>query len=217
METYYKTLIFDFDGTIHDSIHIYYPAFIRAYDHLTQNGVAEAKTFSKKEVSKWLGYNSVDMWQSFMPNCPPFHQNKARTLIGLEMQKRLENGEGILYNDALETLDYLKRKGYQLIFLSNCGEIYMNTAIKAFGLDRYFTRFVCSGQHDQMPKWKILKHMLHDFEREIAIIGDRFHDIEAGFLNDITSIGCSYGYGHLDEFHQADKIITELSQLKTIF
>lgn len=217
MNMYYKTLIFDFDGTIHDSIHIYYPAFMKAYDYLVKNGVAEVRTFSKEEVSKWLGYNSVDMWQNFMPNCPPFHQNEARTIIGIEMQNRLENGDGVLYHDAIETLAYLKDRGYTLIFLSNCGEAYMNSAIRAFGLDRYFNRFVCSAQHGQLPKWKILKHMVLDLEREIAIIGDRYHDMEAGFLNDITAIGCSYGYGHIDELHQADKIISNITALKTIF
>lgn len=217
MDSYYKTLFFDFDGTIHDSIHVYYPAFLKAYDYLVANGVADARVFTKEEVSSWLGYNSIDMWKAFMPDCPPFHQDAARTIIGKEMQRRLENGDGVLYGGAVETLEYLKNKGYTLVFLSNCGEAYMHTASKVFELDHYFDRFECSAMHGQMPKWKILKHMLLDFEREMAIIGDRFHDMEAGFLNDITAIGCSYGYGHIDEFHQACKVITSISQLKSIF
>ncbi|HAS72782.1 MAG TPA: HAD family hydrolase [Clostridiales bacterium UBA8960] len=217
MESYYKTLFFDFDGTIHDSIHVYYPAFIKAYSYLALNGLVEPRDFTKKEVSKWLGYNSVEMWKAFLPDCPPFHQEEARTIIGKEMQLRLENGDGVLYDGAIETLKYLKDKGYTLVFLSNCGEVTMQTAAKVFHLDQYFDRFECSAQHGQMPKWKILKHMLFDFEREMAIIGDRFHDMEAGFLNDITTIGCSYGYGHIDELHQANKIITSISQLKSIF
>lgn len=217
MESYYKTLFFDFDGTIHDSLHIYYPAFLKAYAYLVEHNVAKPKSFTKQEVSKWLGYNSVDMWQNFMPDCPPVHQNEARKIIGYEMQKRLESGEAQLYPGALDTLKFLKEKGYTLVFISNCSETYMATATRVFGLDQYFSRFICSAQYGQEPKWKILKLLLNDFDREMAIIGDRFHDMEAGFLNGITTVGCEYGYGQPVEFHQADKMIQNIEQLKSIF
>ena len=101
----FKTLFLDFDGTIHDSIHVYYPAFLKGYQHLVDHGVAPLRTFTNEEVQTWLGYNSVEMWKNFMPECPEAYQNQARQIIGLEMQKQLENGRGILYDGAEKTLE----------------------------------------------------------------------------------------------------------------
>lgn len=213
----YKTLIFDFDGTLHSTLHVYFPAFLRGYQYLVDHNVAEPRQFTPKQVSVWLGFNSSDMWKSFMPDCPEAFQNEAKAIIGDTMRSELEAGNGILYPDTHDVLASLVEKGYTLVFLSNCSEVYMNTAKKVFGLDRYFHHFVCSGQYDQMPKSEILKIIKPTFEPEMAIIGDRFHDMEAGINNGITTIGCAYGYGEPNEFKSADKVIQSLNELLTLF
>ena len=38
-----KYIIFDYDGTLHNSIKIYKPAFLKAYDYLISNGYAKEK------------------------------------------------------------------------------------------------------------------------------------------------------------------------------
>lgn len=214
---HYKTLIFDFDGTLHDTIHVYFSAFLKGYQYLVDEDMAQSRTFTPKEVSIWLGYNSDDMWKTFMPDCPEAFQNKAKSIIGDEMRLLLESGNGVLYEGAHDVLTGLVERGYKLVFLSNCSELYMNTAIKVFGLDRYFHQFVCSGQYGQMPKSEILSAIKHSLDPEMAIIGDRFHDMEAGIQNGITTIGCAYGYGEIDELRRADKIIHSLSKLLTLF
>jgi len=215
--TRYKTLIFDFDGTIHDTIHVYFQAFLKGYQFLVDEDMAQPRTFTPKEVSIWLGYNSDEMWQAFMPDCPEAFQNKAKSIIGDEMRQQLESGKGMLYDGAHDVLTKLVEKGYKLVFLSNCSELYMNTAIKVFGLDRYFHQFVCSGQYVKMTKAEILRSLKHTFDPEMVIIGDRFHDIEAGTQNGIATIGCAYGYGESDELRQADKVIHSLSNLLALF
>jgi len=213
----YKTLIFDFDGTIHDTIHVYFPAFLKGYQYLVDANMAEPRLFTPKQVSIWLGYSSDDMWQAFMPDCPEIYRNKAKSIIGDEMRLQLGAGNGVLYSDAHDVLAQLVERGYKLIFLSNCSEVYMNTAIKVFGLDRYFQQFVCSGQYVKMTKAEILRSLKHTFDAEMAIIGDRFHDIEAGTQNGITTIGCAYGYGESYELKQADTVIHSISSLLTLF
>ena len=214
---HYKTLIFDFDGTLHDTIHVYFSAFLKGYQYLVDEDMAQPRTFTPKEVSIWLGYNSDDMWKTFMPDCPEAFQNKAKSIIGDEMRLLLESGNGVLYEGAHDVLTGLVERGYKLVFLSNCSELYMNTAIKVFGLDRYFHQFVCSGQYGQMPKSEILSAIKHSLDPEMAIIGDRFHDMEAGIQNGITTVGCAYGYGDISELKRADRIIHSLSALLTLF
>ena len=64
------TVFFDYDGTLHDSMHLYGPAFRRAYAALVTDGWAAPRTFSDEEIASWLGYSPAAMWASFMPELP---------------------------------------------------------------------------------------------------------------------------------------------------
>ena len=213
MLTGYKTLFFDFDGTIHESIKIYYPAFMKGYEYLVTKGHAEPRHFTLEEVSQWLGYNSRDMWQSFMPELPDDVRLAVSQIVGTEMRRLLDNGEGSLYDGVENTLAALRDDGYTLVFLSNCSPAYMASGTRAFGLDRYFHHFYCSGMFDQITKAEVLKHIMPQFEGPMAIIGDRIHDMEAGRANHITTIGCLYGYGKAEEFEHADHLISSIRKL----
>lgn len=200
MEKPYQTLFFDFDGTLHESMHIYYPAFLKGYAYLVEQQHAEPRQFKAHEVSKWLGYSSADMWQSFMPHLPESVKATVRSIVGDEMLCLLRSGKGQLYPDVHQTLAQIKAQGYTLVFISNCGKAYMEAAKVAFQLDAYFDDFICSGSYPNLKKSEILSKALPTYKRPMAIIGDRFHDMEAGIRNHMTTFACLYGYGKSEEF-----------------
>ena len=59
-------LIFDYDGTIHDTMRIYRPAVRRAFQWLREQGHTVPET-SDRQIASWLGMNTRDMWNSFLP------------------------------------------------------------------------------------------------------------------------------------------------------
>jgi phosphoglycolate phosphatase len=209
-----KTIFFDYDGTLHNSIFIYAPAFQKAYDYLVENGFAEKKNWSNKEISYWLGFNPLDMWRTFMPNLREDIRLRCSDIIAEEMKHQIIHGNPVLYEGSLETLDYLKRKGYCLVFISNCKVYYKDCQNKLFGLDKYFDTFICSEQYDFIPKYEILKAIKHNYQEQMIIVGDRIHDIEAGIKNDIPAIGCSYGFALSGELQEADLIINDIKELR---
>jgi phosphoglycolate phosphatase len=209
-----KTIFFDYDGTLHNSIFIYAPAFQKAYDYLVENGFAEKKNWSNKEISYWLGFNPLDMWRTFMPNLREDIRLRCSDIIAEEMKHQIIHGNPVLYEGSLETLDYLKRKGYCLVFISNCKVYYKDCQNKLFGLDKYFDTFVCSEQYDFIPKYEILKAIKHNYQEQMVIVGDRIHDIEAGIKNKIPTIGCSYGFALTGELQEADLIINDIKELR---
>lgn len=211
-----KTIFFDFDGTIHNSIEIYSPAFKKAYNYLVELELVKYKEFRKEEISNWLGYNSKDMWNKFMPKLDNENKLICNEMIRNEMLKCIRDGKATLYEGALDVLDYLKAKDYKLVFLSNCSVYYMNAAINEFELNNYFTDFFCSEQFNQISKANILNKLIKNFKRDMVIVGDRFHDIEAGKENDIYTIGCSYGYGSKEEIQEADICVNNINELKSI-
>ena len=96
---------------------IYGPAFRKAYYYLVENKLAESRDWEEKEISYWLGFNSQEMWEIFMPGLPKEIRERCRQTIGDEMKLQIEEGRAILYEGAIETLGYLKNKGYHLSLL----------------------------------------------------------------------------------------------------
>jgi phosphoglycolate phosphatase len=211
-----KTIFFDYDGTLHNSIKIYAPAFRKAYDFLVKEGYAKEKTWEDKEISSWLGFSSKEMWKNFMPNLDENIKNKASKIIGLEMINQIKAGEAELYEETLNILEYLKNKGYTLVFISNCNNYYMNLHKEVFRLDKYFTNMVCSEDYEFISKSDILRIIKSDYKEDMVIIGDRVQDMEAGINNNIYTIGCLYGFGSEEELKQSNFKIENIKKLREI-
>jgi phosphoglycolate phosphatase len=71
--------------------------------------------------------------------------------------------------------------------------------------------------YNYIPKKDILKVIKDKFKEPMVIVGDRFHDVEAGKDNNIFSIACGYGFGKKEEMSQANLIIDDIKDLKNIF
>lgn len=206
-------LIFDYDGTIHNSMKTYAPAFRNTCKWLSDNGYIEPAEYSDKQISYWLGFNSTDMWEQFQPDLDPEIREKARIMLGEDMAQRVDNGEGALFEYAEETLGLLKTQGYNLIFLSNCRIHYMERHKRVFGLDRFFDFFYCCEEFEFIPKYEIFRKIKSRHDGDFIVIGDRFHDIETAVKNNLRSIGCGYGYGSPEELVNADIIVDDIRKI----
>ncbi|HRU97781.1 HAD family hydrolase [Ruminococcus sp. XPD3002] len=206
-------LIFDYDGTIHNSMMTYAPAFRDTMKWLSDNGYIEPKEYADSEISCWLGFNSTDMWGQFHPELDKEIREKARKMLGENMADRVERGEGRLFPHTEETLAKLKEQGHTLIFLSNCRVHYMERHRRVFGLDRFFDRFYCCEEYGFIPKYEIFRRFSSEGEGQYIVIGDRFHDIETAVKNSLSSVGCAYGYGSLEELSDADIIVKDITEI----
>lgn len=201
------TVFFDYDGTLHDSMRIYGPAFRRAYDWLVEQGHARPRSFSDDEIRRWLGWTVEDMWTTFMPDLEETVWREASSLIGNTMNDLVEQGSASLFPGVDEMLASLVDRGYELVFLSNCRTKYRDEHLERFGLSRYFREAYCAEQFDEIPKWQIYRQIARNHPRPHAMVGDRFHDMEVALHGDIPSIGCAYGFGDPEELREADIIV----------
>lgn len=206
-------LIFDYDGTLHQSMLTYAPAFRATCKMLADMGYMPEKEYTDEEISYWLGFNSTDMWNNFLPDVPAEIKEKARVFLGENMGQRIENGEGALYPNAEDVLVELKEQGHILIFLSNCRVKYMERHSKVFRLDRFFDYFYCCEEFDFIPKYQIFRLFSLQHKGRFIVIGDRFHDIETAEKNGLKSIGCGYGYGKKGELSAADIIVGDITEI----
>lgn len=211
-----KTIFFDYDGTLHNSIKIYAPAFREAYSYLVENKYAAPKEWEDNDISYWLGFNPSDMWKTFMPELSLDVKNKCSKIISDKMKALIEAGMPELYPGALDVISYLKNKGYHLIFISNCKTYYKECHKNLFKLDRYFDEIIASQEYDFIPKHEIVRMVKHKYPKDMVMIGDRLQDMESGRKNGIYTLGCSYGFGTLEELDGADLIIDSILELKDL-
>lgn len=195
------TIFFDYDGTLHDCMRIYGPAFRHAYDWLVDQGFAHPRTFTDEWISRWLGWQVRDMWEAFMPELPEQAWMPASRLVGQEMDRLLDEGAGSLFDGVPEALDELRGEGFDLVFLSNCSQTYRDRHRCVFGLDRWFSAYYCAGEYPGLAKWEIYQKAAPAHAMPHVVVGDRFHDIEVAQRAGLPSVGCAYGFG---EAHELD-------------
>lgn len=211
-----RTLFFDYDGTLHNSIKIYYPAFLKAFDYLISQRACENRLWTEDEVSKWLGFNKEEMWDAFMPTLDSELKDLAGNIIGKRMDELVLQGEAELFPNVAEILYLIKKDQFELIFLSNCSNSYMERHRDLFKLDRFFDAYYTAEQFDYISKADILTKVVEKHPNPRAVIGDRLKDFDAAKANNLLSIGCSYGYGTKEELNKADIVIDRFDELLTI-
>ncbi len=213
-----KTIFFDYDGTLHDASQIYIPAFKEAYDYLIKEHQAPKRHFSHETIANYLGQTPKEMWDQFGKDIPQHAREAASKVLSKAMKTRILNQEAVLYDGALDTLAYLKDKGYTLVFISNCKNYYLEAHNDQFNLENYFDTLVCSETFpDIQDKDKVLARIKPTLPGQMVIVGDRHHDMTAGQKNNLKTIGASYGYGNPEELKDADILIDDITDLKQLF
>lgn len=211
-----KTIFLDYDGTLHDSLAIYKPAFLEAFHMLVEEGYMNNKEFKDEEISQYLGQSTKEMWDKFGKGLPEEIKQKGSKKIGETMEKLIQSKKATLYDGSLDVLAYLKEQGYKLVFISNCTNRYMHNHTKMFSLNHFFDEMVNAEMYNHAPKEVILSKIKDNFPNEMVIVGDRHHDMRAGKENGIYTIACTYGFGEKSELKDADIMIADIKELKKI-
>jgi len=209
-----KTLFFDFDGTIHNAVPIYLPAFQAVYDDLVQQGLRPKKTWDDASVHPFLGQSAKEMWDTFAPDIPVDKRNAYAQQIRDIEADLIKRGQSQLFDGAFETLKALKQD-YHMVFFSNCSNQYLNWMKDAHHLDALFDDYLTAENFNYQPKAKTLAMVKSYFPADYVFIGDRHHDFEAGQANNVPTVGCAYGFGG-DEITQATTQIARITDLPQI-
>ena len=217
-------LIFDYDGTLHDTAWIYWQGINGSLKTLSNEGFIKPKEITIEEAAGWLGYPSGDAWESMVPGLPKEIKERTIRETGKRMDLLIREGKSQLYPGVIELLERLKSDGHHLFILSNCTESYMESHKEAFKLERFIEGFYPAESYGYKPKTEIFKTIYEYCNEqygpvnieEFAVIGDRFHDIEAGIINGAHSVGCLYGSGTINELKDAEWKIQSPSGLLPI-
>lgn len=196
-------LLFDYDGTLHDSLAIYAPAVRAAYDDLAARGLAVGGPPDQETIRRWIGMAPSEMWDQFQPQLSSQEKQAGGARIGRRMGELVEEGKARLYPGVPQVLDELKKRGVGMLLLSNCPVSYLRAHTACFGLERWFDGLYCGEEFDYRPKYEILPILKRRWPGEFLVIGDREQDMEMARKNQVPAVGCTYGYGSLEELSGA--------------
>ena len=205
--------MFDYDGTIHNTMLIYEKAFRKCFSWLVEQKFVQGKEISSKEISCWLGMNSKDMWNLFQPDLADDIKSVASNKIGEEMLRGISDKTAQWYLGGEEILTRLLKEGYEMIILSNCKTSYKEMNWNYFQMHRWFKEFYDCESFGFAPKEKIIKEIVKKYSGDFIVIGDRRSDFEAAKSIRAKFVGCTYGYGSGEELQGADALAGSICEL----
>lgn len=198
-------LIFDHDGTLHDSMYIFGPA-VHAGERWAEEQGYDIKPVDDEVIKSCLGLNKPDMWGTFGYGLDPDVLEEMIGHVYEEMDRILKAGEARWFNGTQEMLDVLKAQGFHMAILSNCeiklADFYWNY----FKMEKWIDKFYDCESYGFAPKTEIIKQILKDFNGKGIMIGDRDSDLECARAGGVPFIGCAYGFGKPGELDGADAV-----------
>lgn len=212
-----RTIIFDLDGTLFQTEGLAVPAFRDTMNRLREEGMYDGPEHSDEVLLSMFGKTNTQIWAELLPGASPAVVAKADEYMLYYELLRLRRGEGAPYPGVVETLTELQKNGFRLCIASNGGEGYV-TGVAGYYFDGLFEGIYSAGGYGTRSKVDLVKLILRHFpDGQSAMVGDRSSDVEAGKANGLLTIGCNYGFGHVEELAEADYVVTNFCQLKELF
>ncbi len=206
-------LLFDYDGTLHESLRIYHPAVQAVRDELAAEGRLSPQIVSAAEAEAYIGMAPDEMWRRFAPSFTAEERSDAADRVGRHMARALAQGRARLYPGVRETLERLRESGHRLFLLSMCPHAYLEEHLAAFRMHDLFCEAMCGEDHGYRPKHEIVRQRMEQGNFRPVCIGDRLSDVEAGRKNRLPVVGCLYGYGSPEELKNCDVLIRDITEL----
>ena len=192
-----KLAVFDLDGTLHHTELALAPAIARAVSDITGEAEPSCKLINSlygeplEIFSRTLvGSDEPAICKRFIERVQ-FHQ--AITLPA----------QGALYPGVKQMLFDMKDMGFDLAVLSNAHMNYIVLVTETLGIKDCFMRL--KGRSDEASKTARLSELSRGYDFTV-MVGDRYHDIQAGLENSLPVIACSYGYGAEEEYRGATSV-----------
>jgi phosphoglycolate phosphatase len=207
-------IIFDMDGTIVPSLPAVYEAVKRAFARL-----GWAVNFNAEDINRFFGapvtVGSGGLYDFIMPPDSRLTQE--------ELRERVRQEEAVTFREMAqpypgveETLATLRKRGYRLAQYTNASTTYLDMIMSTLDIAKYFDYIECIHENN-LTKIELVKKIKERFGGlTAAVVGDRWHDIEAARETGSLSIGALYGYGG-DEPEKADITIKSFRELLNIF
>lgn len=183
----YKYIIFDFDGTVNNTMPGISATFKTVLDHF---GVDYSDVDFRRHIGPPLEFSYEElvgkerMQQAIEMHCKVFDETDAVS-------------NSCLYDGIVDVLDKLKKHGYILAIASSKYEPHALRSVEILGIARYFD-YVYAQNERRGYKSEVLRQLIDDNNwqrKDCLMIGDTAHDMNGARDNGIDFLAVTYGFG----------------------
>jgi phosphoglycolate phosphatase len=198
-----RAVFFDLDGTLVDSLE----DLTDAVNHI--RSAYSRPPLAADAVRLKVGKGARNLVEQVLPDVADAEIDRALGMF-LEFNKQHIADKSRLYPGILEALHELAARDIQMAVISNKNEVLSTLILQTLGIYDLFEN-ICGG--DTYPESKpsplpLLKvtDKLGIAPHECVMVGDSINDMQAGQQANITSSGCTWGYGNAEELTGADAL-----------
>lgn len=210
----YKLVIFDWDGTLMDSV-----------DRIVSSMQSAAKTVglsipSNDGVKQIIGLSLTVALQKL------FLDITNEQIDAMLVQYKYEYLEGDstptpLFDNAVNLLAQLKQKNKLLAVATGKGREGLNRVLAVSETHDFFHTTRCAGEMPSKPDPEMLNSILAELAiapHEAVMIGDTSHDLKMAQAAGVDSIGVTFGVHDSDTLdkYQPKKIVNSLAELQAL-
>ena len=198
----FKLLIFDWDGTLSDSVARIASSMQRAAsDHQMQVPSYDA-------VKEIIGLGLTEAATRLFPGV------KREQLFALQTSYsqhfRSEDGSPCPFFPGVEeTLQHLKQQGYQLAVATGKSRAGLDRVLTSLDMKSFFDSSRCADETISKPHPLMLEQLLEEFDLnpdQAVMVGDTEFDMEMAATINMPRIAVSYGAHHVDRLRSFEPL-----------
>lgn len=207
-----KLIIFDLDGTLVDSLDDLTTATNRMLRHFGRDELVP------QQVRQLVGQGARRLVERALPGAAPAEVEEGLRIF-LSYNEAHIADRTRPYPGVVASLPVLG-EGRQLAVISNKNVAHCRKLLGVLGIADHFAEVLGA---DSLPVRKPSPEPLLKLMRdcgmtpdETVMVGDSINDIAAGRGAGVVTIGCTYGYGGLEELAEADYLVDGFVELAAL-
>lgn len=203
MKRRFDLLIFDWDGTLFDSVEWIVDCLQNA---AVDCGLPAPEPDAARSV---IGLGLLEALQTLFPGQPesrlePLADRYRHHYLGKEV------GPGDLFDDVPETLIEFRSRGYVLAIATGKGRQGLDRALRGTGIANLFSATRCADETASKPHPAMIHDLLtylgSDKDRAV-MIGDTTHDLQMAANAGIAGIGVDFGAHGRDRLNAFNPLV----------
>ncbi|WP_432363831.1 HAD hydrolase-like protein [Sporosarcina sp. UB5] len=211
-----QSIIFDMDGTLFQTDKILELSLDDAFEKLrVMNQWSGATPIEKyREI---MGVPLPKVWEALLPDHSMEIKEQTDAYFLERLIENIKDGKGALYPNVIEIFEYLTERDCSIYIASNGLTDYLAAIVDHYHLDDWVTETFSIQQIDTLDKGDLVRTIIEKYKiNNGAVVGDRLSDINAAKDNGLLAVGCNFDFAQEEELAQADFVINDLIELKTV-
>lgn len=215
----FRAVLFDVDGTIFSSEDIIAETYVAGFSRFKQKHSEPLDIPGHDRIMQQIGKPIVEIFETLAPGLDQQKRHELSEEILYSLVDAIGNGKGFFYPGAVQTMEKLHGRGYQLFAASNGRYPYIEAILKTCNQLEHFTALPVVDNIKIHNKTELVRSILDDYNiknTEALMVGDRFSDRDAAIENDVAFAACRFGHGDEKELEGARFYLDQISDLLEI-